>query len=103
MTAAFSSLRTLTLPLAAAVLLALVPSAYASRPAVNDELRAADAPRTELSLDQTIAVPNGELYRYSQQVGGVEVLGAEAVLVDPATARPSLVTDTTSGGVPARG
>ena len=99
MTAAISSLRALTLPLAAVCLLVGPPSTRGAPPGVNEALRAADAPPAELALDQRITVPRGEVYRYRQQVEGVSVLGAEAAVVDPNGSKPSLVADATSAGV----
>jgi hypothetical protein len=58
------------------------------------------APRAELAAARVIPVPGGgEIERFHQRVGGLPVLGAEAVVADPAAAAPILVSDHTVRGL----
>jgi Fungalysin metallopeptidase (M36) len=78
--------------------------AIASPPAVDEELRAAEAPAVELELDRAVALPGGAtLYRYEQEVAGVPVDASVAVVADPVGTPPSLVVDETDAGVEAPG
>jgi Fungalysin metallopeptidase (M36) len=72
--------------------------------AVDEELRAADAPAAELELAEAVALPGGStLYRYEQEVAGVPVDASVAVVADTVGAPPTLVVDDTVEGVSAPG
>jgi hypothetical protein len=54
------------------------------------------APRAELVAPRVDPIPGGGVVeRYRQRLGGLPVLGAEAVVADPASAPPLLVSDHT--------
>jgi hypothetical protein len=78
-----------------------VPGASAAPSEIATELRAADAPRAELTKLDTVDLPRGaQLYRFEQEVGGLPVFDSLAVVADPAEGAPeSLVTDETDAGV----
>jgi Fungalysin metallopeptidase (M36) len=64
----------------------------------------ADAPLAQLAPADPVGVPGGgEIRRYQQRVGGLPVLGAEAVIADPPGAAPILVSDHTVAGLTAHG
>jgi Zn-dependent metalloprotease len=85
---------------AAALALAAPGLASALPAGVQAKLKAADAPRSELSPSRATQLPGGStVYRLQQRVGGVPVLNGETVVNDPANARPHLAIDTTSAAV----
>jgi hypothetical protein len=91
----------LTLSIALGIALAPASAAHAAAP-VATGLRAADAPAPQLQPIGSEPTPGGTVvYRYQQQVGGVDVLGAEAVVADPAGGPPELVADATSSDLTA--
>lgn len=60
----------------------------------------AAAPGAQLGATAQVAVPGGgTIHRFSQRVGGLAVLGAEAVVADPQPGAPILVVDDTVVGV----
>jgi hypothetical protein len=77
----------------------------APRPVTAAEraLSAADAARAapgELVAARPIAVPGGgSVHRFRQRIGGLPVIGGEAVVAVPAGSSPILVTDETVAGV----
>jgi hypothetical protein len=65
-------------------------------PSVPLELRAAAAPRHELTAGRRIVLPGGAVIeRFQQRVGGRTVLGAEAITNQGPDGAPRLVADTT--------
>ncbi len=65
-------------------------------------LRAAAAPRHELDAQRRIVLPGGAtIERFQQRVGGVPVIGAEAIVSDPGKGVPRLVADTTRSAIDA--
>jgi hypothetical protein len=91
--------------LAAAAIGALVlPAAASALPAqVTRELDTAKASTRELERTRTIPLPGGTiLYRFQQEAGGVDVLGAETVVDDPPGAPPQVVADSTAPGIAVR-
>jgi hypothetical protein len=87
--------------IAAALLTALAAApAVAQAGPVPSELGAARAPIAQLELQRAITLPGGAIvYRYAQEVGGVPVLGAEAVALDLADGVSSLVADETRAAI----
>jgi hypothetical protein len=79
--------------------LALTSGANAAPP--STALKAADAPASQLDRITTDVLPGtgGVVYRYQQEVGGIPVLDAQAVVHDLQGAAPALVADTTETGV----
>jgi Fungalysin metallopeptidase (M36)/Fungalysin/Thermolysin Propeptide Motif len=79
--------------------LALTSGANAAPP--STALEAADAPASQLDRITTDVLPGtgGVVYRYQQEVGGIPVLDAQAVVHDLQGAAPALVADTTETGV----
>src|SRR5919197_4948125 len=86
-------------PAAAAIAVTLAfagASPVAGASAAPRELRAASAPRHELSATQRVTLPGGSvIVRFRQRVAGMPVLGAEAVIDRGRGAAPRLVADTT--------
>jgi hypothetical protein len=84
---------------------ALVPVAANAAPrSVRSKLKAASAPASELVRTDTVGLPGGvTVYRFQQQVDGVPVDAAEAVVADAPGAPPALVTDATESGIAAPG
>jgi hypothetical protein len=81
-----------------AALLLVVGSASADQ--LSRTVARVEAPRAQLERARTVAVPGGgQIRRYKQQVGGLPVLGAEAVVVVPTGAAPILVSDNTRAGI----
>ena len=88
------ALATLCCAIAGAALLASSASAAEQSPR---PLARASAPLPQLELARTVAVPGGgEITRYAQRAGGLPVFDAVAVVADPATGPPILVTDDTA-------
>jgi Fungalysin metallopeptidase (M36)/Fungalysin/Thermolysin Propeptide Motif len=83
--------------------LGLAAGATAASP--GTALKAAEAPSARLDRISTDVLPGtgGVVYRYQQEVGGVPVLDAQAVVHDYAGAAPALVADNTAANVPAPG
>jgi hypothetical protein len=74
--------------------LALAPAASAQAP------RQADAPASQLERADRTELPGGAIAtRFEQQVGGVPVAGAGAVVIDAAGEAPDLVADETVEGL----
>jgi hypothetical protein len=85
--------------IAGAAVLALTASAAGADPLAR-AAAGAHAPLAQLDTAQTVAVPGGgEIQRYRQRVDGLPVIGAEAVVADPAGTAPSLVADHTVAGL----
>ena len=83
----------LTLALAAA-------PAAAAPPRVSQELHAAAAPAAQLPSASQTRLPGGAtVYRYHQRVGGLRVLGSEAVVNHAAGAPPKLVADSSKPSI----
>jgi hypothetical protein len=60
----------------------------------------ANAPLAQLARAEPVTIPGGgEIERYRQHAGGLPVLGAEAVVVDPPGTAPTLVGDHTVAGL----
>jgi len=74
-------------------------------PEVNAALGPADAPRTELEPSAVETLPGGAVVsRFTQEVGGVPVVNAGAVVLDlPGSSPPELLFDKSRGDVPAPG
>lgn len=71
-------------------------SSAAAAPGVQRALRAATAPRQELSAARRVALPGGAVIeRFRQRVGGRPVLGAEAITNQAPGGSPQILTDTT--------
>jgi len=90
--------------LAAGVALFLVapPQAFATPPKVAGRLKEAAAPVNQLTPTDEVSLPGGAtLYRFRQEVSGLEVLGTGAVVSDPPSAAPHLVADHTKPSVEA--
>jgi hypothetical protein len=84
---------------AASALLALSATAATADPVARVAARA-DAPLAQLARAEPVAVPGGGvIQRYRQRVGGLPVLGAEAVVAHARGAAPTLVTDHTVAGL----
>ncbi len=82
----------------ATMLIAAAPSAAAD--SVAHVAARAQAPLTELGQPSLVTVPGGGVVqRYEQRVGGLPVLGAEAVVVAPSGSAPMLVADSTAADV----
>jgi hypothetical protein len=79
--------------------LVLTSGATAATP--STALKAADAPGAQLDRISTDVLPGtgGVVYRYQQEVAGVPVLDAQAVVHDLHGSTPALVADTTEAGV----
>jgi Zn-dependent metalloprotease len=71
--------------------------------ATGDALKQADAPQAQLDRVSSTVLPGrgGIVYRYQQEVEGVPVLDAQAVIHDVVGAAPALVADGTERSVPA--
>lgn len=84
--------------------LALAPSAPARAPAVDAALKRADAPAKQLRTTATKTLPGGTVVsRFQQEVGGVPVVGAGSVVIDPVTGSPELLFDNSRSGLDAPG
>ena len=84
--------------------LALVlPSVVSASPnAVRAELERIAAPRAELARVDAVELAGGAVVRrYRQEVGGIEIRGAEAIVIDGWGRGAELVADDTRGAVPA--
>jgi hypothetical protein len=89
---------------AMAVFLGVAPAAQARAPSVAQALRAADAPAAQLETEATPTLPGGTVVRrYSQEVDGIPVVGAGAVVVDPADGPAALLFDKTDPSIDAPG
>ena len=87
---------------AAGLAAALPTPAAAALPKVRAALESARAPAGQLERTDAVALPGGaSVYRYGQQVAGVPVLGAEAVISEAPAAPPKLVADATRPSVEA--
>jgi hypothetical protein len=76
--------------------LALAPVTLAGA-APSVQLRAAKAPTSQLTPAGSTRAAGGVIvYRYQQQIGGVDVFGAEAVVNDAPGSPPQLVADATT-------
>src|SRR5829696_809253 len=92
------------LPAAAAVVVALALTAAPASGAAPDPVQRiaarAQAPLSQLAPARPVSVPGGgTIERYRQRVGGLPVLGADAVIADPPGAAPMLVSDHTVAGL----
>ena len=104
MTAWIGTRRALVAAAAVAGLAFNAAGSAAAAPDVPRALRAAAAPRHELSPARRITLPGGAVVqRFQQRVGGRPVLGAEAVTDRPVGAPVRLVADTTRTAVEAPG
>ncbi len=84
--------------------LALAPSAPARAPAVGAALKDADAPARQLRTTATKTLPGGTVVnRFRQEVGGVPVVGAGSVVIDPVAGPPELLFDNSRGALDAPG
>jgi Fungalysin metallopeptidase (M36) len=82
------------------IVAALAAPAAAAPPRVSRELRAAAAPGPELGAASRTALPgDGIVYRFQQRVGGLRVLGSQAVVYRAAGAPPRLVADSTEPSI----
>lgn len=80
------------------------PASADTAPAVSAALKAADAPRSELASSAVETLPGGAVVsRFSQEVGGVPVVNAGAVVLDPVDGSPRLLFDKTREDVAAPG
>ena len=80
------------------------PVAEAGPAGVDAALRGADAPSTQLAATETSELPGGSVVRrFGQEVGGVPVVGAGAVVVDDPGAAPQLLFDETRDEIAAPG
>ena len=86
-------------------LLAVAGTAAAAPSKVESQLRPAKAPKRELSQIDRIVLPGGtRLYRFEQEVGGVDVLDTGAVVSDPpGRPPPQLAADQTRQVIAAPG
>ena len=85
-----------------AAALVAVPNAGARAPAVSAALKGADAPSAQLRTNATKTLPGGTVVnRFGQEVGGVPVVGAGAVVVDSPSAAPELLFDNSRGSIDA--
>src|SRR5919201_2672372 len=85
---------------AAGLAAALPTPAVAALPKVRAALESARAPAGQLERTDAVALPGGaSVYRYGQEVAGVPVLGAEAVISEAPAAPPKLVADATRPSV----
>ena len=83
---------------------ALASAAAAQAPAVSEALEDADVPRRQLDATSTRSLPSGSVVsRFAQEVGGVPVAGAGAVVDRHAGGAPGLIFDKTRPGVGAQG
>ncbi len=91
------------MPVVALVVLALgVAPAAAAPPSVSHELGAAAAPRAELGSVSHTTLPGGAVvHRFQQRVGGLQVLGSQAVVNEAPGAAPRLVADSTKPSITA--
>ena len=88
----------------AATVLVAVPNAGARAPAVSAALKGADAPSAQLRTSATKTLPGGTVVnRFEQEVGGVPVVGAGAVVVDSPSGSPELLFDNSHANVDAPG
>jgi len=84
--------------------LAAAPIVEARPAGVEAALKGADVPSGQLTTTATSELPGGSVvYRLGQEVGGVPVVGAGAVVVDDAGAAPQLLFDKTDTGIAAPG
>lgn len=89
-------------PLALALALISAPPAAAEPPAsVRQDLQAARAPEGQLERGDSDASLGARFYRFDQEVGGVPVLGAEAVVSDAPGDKGDLLVDDTHPDVDA--
>jgi Zn-dependent metalloprotease len=96
--------RALLIVAAGAATLVAVPAAQARSSSVSDALRAADAPTGQLESEATPTLPGGTVvHRYEQAVGGIPVVGAGAVVVDPPDGPAELLFDKTDPSVASPG
>jgi hypothetical protein len=80
--------------------LALAPGATARASQVDAALKAADAPAAQLRTTATKTLAGGTVVnRFQQELGGVPVVGAGAVVVDSVTGSPELLFDNTRSGL----
>ena len=76
------------------------PGPAMGAPGTPRAIRAAIAPRHELTATRRVTLPGGTvIQRFQQRVGGRPVLGGEAVLDRSPAAPPRLVADTTRPGI----
>ena len=89
----------------ALVATALVPVAANAAPrSVRSKLQAASAPASELVHTDTVGLPGGvTVYRFQQQVDGVPVDAAQAIVADAPGAPPALAADATASSIDAPG
>lgn len=84
--------------------LVAAPAAEAGSPAVDAALKSADAPAAQLTATATSELPGGSVVRrFGQEVGGVPVVGAGAVVVGEAGAAAELLFDETRDEIAAPG
>jgi hypothetical protein len=96
--------RALLIVAAATAALVAVPVAQARTSSVTNALRAADAPAAQLESEATPTLPGGTVvHRYEQEVGGIPVVGAGAVVVDPPDGPAELLFDQTDASVASPG
>ena len=87
----------------ASIPLAVAQSAAAAPAPLPEVAARADAPVSELARPTVVTVPGGSLVqRFQQRVGGLPVLGAEAVVAAPSEAPAVLVSDSTAPDVQPR-
>lgn len=92
--------RALLIVAAGTATLVAVPGAQARSSSVSDALRAADAPAVQLESEAAPTLSGGTVvHRYEQEVGGVPVVGAGAVVVDPPDGPAELLFDKTDASV----
>lgn len=96
--------RALVIATATAACAGLAPAAQARTQSVAEALRAAAAPAAQLEASATPTLPGGTVvHRYRQEVDGIPVVDAGAVVVDPADGPAELLFDKTDPGVQAPG
>lgn len=81
--------------------LVMTPAASGQSAGIADAIAGADAPPRELDPAARATLPGGAVVtRFEQEVGGIPVVGAGAVVVDAVDDAPSLLFDTTHSHVP---
>src|SRR5690242_18890186 len=79
---------------------ALAAPAAAAPPRVSRELRVAAAPGPQLDAASQTALPGDDVtYRFQHRVGGLRVLGSQAVVYRTDGAPPRLVADSTEPSI----
>jgi hypothetical protein len=93
--------RLASVPVIAAIALVGDPAGASAAPGkVDQELKAASAPVSELEPASALGLPGGGVvYRFQQRVSGIKVLNGQAVVSDPPEGPPELVADATRARV----